>query len=364
MPLPTTSDAALRGTGMWIWQLGRSSGGSASAIVARAKTYGVTTVIVKSSDGRSWWPQFSPGLIATLKNAGIHVCAWQYVYGVAPAREAQLGIRAAQLGADCLVIDAEAEYEGRYSQADTYIRTLRAGVGQSYPVALAGFPYVDYHPAFPYSVFLGPGGAQFNVPQMYWKDIGTSVERVYSHTMAWNLPYARPVYPLGQLWQNPSPAQLNRFRQLAVAYGSTGVSWWDWQEASGRGWRAIGAPIASSATARTPAYPLLRRRSRGDLVVLAQERLRAAGYAAPTNGVFNAATVRATRAFQQANGIPVTGVFDSATWRAISYYPVARVAWVKKGGVSAAAAGARNGPASAWLRDVRVEIPRKSHAAP
>ena len=351
------------GTGMWIWELNRSSGGSASAIAARASAHGVSTVFVKSSDGRSWWPQFSPGLVQALKAAGLHVCAWQYVYGFAPAAEARLGVRAAQLGADCLVIDAESEYEGRYAQADTYVRTLRAAVGPSYPVGLAGFPYVDDHPAFPYSVFLGPDGAQFNVPQMYWRAIGTTVDRVYAHTMAWNEAYGKPVFPLGQLWENPSPREVTRFRQLAAAYGAGGLSWWDWQETSGRGWRAIGNPIASVATAGSPSYPRLRRGAHGDLVLLAQEKLRGAGIAAPLSGNLGAATVRALRAFQAQNGVPVTGSLDGATWQALSYYPTVRVRWGGHGhAVQAAAAGARNGPASAWAPAVRDELPRKSHS--
>jgi len=350
------------GTGMWIWELDRSSGGSASAIAARATAHGVTTVFIKSSDGRSWWPQFSLGLVQALKAAGLHVCAWQYVYGFAAAAEARLGVRAAQLGADCLVIDAEREYEGRYSQADTYVRTLRAGVGSSYPVGLAGFPYVDYHPAFPYSVFLGPNGAQFNVPQMYWRAIGTTVDRVYAHTMAWNLAYGKPIFPLGQLWENPSPREVTRFRQLAAAYGADGLSWWDWQETSGRGWRAIGNPIATVATAGSPTYPRLRRGARGDLVLLAQEKLRGAGMSAPLSGTLGAATVRALRAFQAQNGVPVTGSLDGATWRALSYYPTVLVRWGSHGhAVQAASAGARNGPASAWAPAVRDELPRKPH---
>ena len=44
----------------------------------------------------------------------------------------------------------------------SYIDKLRGRIGRSFPTALASFPYVDYHPAFPYSVFLGPGGARFN----------------------------------------------------------------------------------------------------------------------------------------------------------------------------------------------------------
>ena len=34
----------------------------------------------------------------------------------------------------------------------TYIRRLRDLIGPRFPVALAGFPYVDFHPSFPYSV--------------------------------------------------------------------------------------------------------------------------------------------------------------------------------------------------------------------
>ena len=81
-------------------------------------------------------------------------------------------------------------------------------------MALAGFPYVDYHPGFPYSVFLGPGGAQYNSPQMYWVDIGTSVNTVYAHTYAYNTVYEREIDPLGQVYQNPPLGQIIRFRQL------------------------------------------------------------------------------------------------------------------------------------------------------
>ena len=70
---------------------------------------------------------------------------------------------------------------------------LRSRIGQDYPVALASFPYVDYHPALPFSVFLGPGGAQYNVPQLYWKDIGTTVDNGFIHTWVWNRIYQRPI---------------------------------------------------------------------------------------------------------------------------------------------------------------------------
>src|SRR5207245_9019790 len=110
------------------------------------------------------------------------VGAWQVGSGNCPPAEAALGVRAAQTGADCLVIDAESQYEGKYGQAQTYVNGLRAAIGADYPLALAGFPYVDYHPAFPYSVFLGPNGAQYSLPQIYWKAIGTTVDQAFRQT--------------------------------------------------------------------------------------------------------------------------------------------------------------------------------------
>src|SRR5207244_10304168 len=132
---PTGGEAARGGTafdgqGMWIWYLSRSDGGSVASIAARAHQAGITTVYVKSSDGSTnYWSQFSPQLVAEMHANGLKVCAWQYVYGSDPAGEASLGARAVAAGADCLVIDAEAEYEGRYSSAQSYISALRAAIG-------------------------------------------------------------------------------------------------------------------------------------------------------------------------------------------------------------------------------------------
>ena len=131
-------------------------------------------------------------------------------------------------------------------------------------MALAGFPYIDYHPGFPYSVFLGPGGAQYNTPQMYWVDIGTTVNAVYAHTYAYNRVYERAIDPLGQVYENPPMGQIIRFRQLSRTYGAAGVSWWDWQQASTAGWQAlsIGAGNLTGVTP-TPGTPILGLHSLG-----------------------------------------------------------------------------------------------------
>jgi hypothetical protein len=356
-PLDTSGAEPFLGSGMWIWYVSRSSGGDPAAIAARARLHGVRTVFVKSSDGTTWWPQFSSTLVSALEAQGVQVCAWQFVYWTRPAGEAALGARAATTGAACLVIDAESAYEGRYAQAETYIKSLRAEVGPTYPLGLAGFPYVDYHRGFPYSVFLGPGGAQANVPQIYWKAIGTSVDDAVAHTYAWNQVYQRPIFPLGQLYGDPPPSEVQRFRQLTAARGAAGVSWWSWQSASARGWKAIGSPFEPLAGPPAPPdYPTLQRGSRGDVVVWAQEHLIGGGQHLHVDGVYSTVTEQAVRNFQTAQGLLATGRIDPTTWTALLRYPPVPPTWAKAARASSAGPGRPNGPPSARIRARRDEL--------
>ncbi|MBV9358889.1 MAG: peptidoglycan-binding protein [Chloroflexi bacterium] len=314
------------------------------------------------------WSQFNPSLVSTLHADGLRVCAWQYVYGNHPLLEAQADAQAAHDGADCLVIDAESEYEGKYVAAQSYITQLRKLIGASYPVALAGFPYIDYHPGFPYSVFLGPGGAQYNSPQMYWMDIGTSVNTVYAHTYAYNRVYEREIDPLGQVYENPPMGQIIRFRQLSRTYGAPGVSWWDWQQASTTGWREIAIGAGNLTAAATTSTPLLKLQSAGDLVVWAQEHLAGAGYATAVDGSYGPSTQSAIESFQTAQGLTADGIVGPSTWAALLRYTPAAVSWTRSGATVASAAsvrGVRSGrtlvlavPKSARLRAMRDEIAR------
>jgi peptidoglycan hydrolase-like protein with peptidoglycan-binding domain len=337
-PTTTTASAAtgtaLAGQGMWIWYVNQSNGGSVSSILAQAKAANLTTLFIKSSDGSSnYWSQFSTQLIAELHAGGMKVCAWQYVYGTNPVGEAELGARAVAAGADCLVIDAEAEYEGKYGAAQTYIQTLRSKIGESYPVALASFPYVDYHESFPYSVFLGPGGAQFNAPQMYWKDIGTSVENVFVHTYEENLIYGRTIEPLGQTYAHPSASEIVAFRSLAGAYGAAGLSFWDWQETPSSGWKALVEPLNTSLTVPQPELtsPLLKQGAKGDQVLWLQEHLASAISTQQTTGTFDSTTKTDLEQFQSAHGIAPSGETDPTTWAALLALPPVAVDWTGGG---------------------------------
>jgi Putative peptidoglycan binding domain len=330
---PPPSTSAFEGQGMWIWYVSDSEGGNLASIVAQAHAADVSTLFVKSSDGSTnYWSQFSPELVAELHANGLKVCAWQYVYGTNPAGEAELGARAVADGADCLVIDAEAQYEGRYAAAQTYITDLRAKIGPSYPLGLASFPYVWDHSTFPYSVFLGPNGAQFNTPQMYWKDIGDSIDTVYANTYIANRVYGRPIMPLGQTFEGPSSSELVRFREEAADYGSTGLSWWDWQETKASGWTSLAAALSPlTSVTPNPGYTELSQGDKGDPVLWMQEHLASAVPSQPTTGVFEGTTATNLEQFQAAHGIAASGVTEAATWQALLALAPVAVDWTGGG---------------------------------
>jgi hypothetical protein len=350
---------------MWIWELGSSNNGSLSSIIAQAKHYGVSTLMIKSGDGTGAWSQFSSSLVSTLHASGLRVCAWQFVYGDHPVTEAYVGARAVRSGADCLLIDAENQYEGKYVSAQTYIRRLRKLIGSRFPVALAGFPYVDFHPGFPYSVFLGPGGAQYNAPQMYWKDIGVSVDTVYAHTFAYNRLYRRAIFPLGQVYNNPPASDIRRFRSLSYSYRASGVSWWDWQEAPTAAWKAISQRVGpTKGFIPYGNYATLGQGATGDVVVWAQEHLVRAGQRIAVDGAFGPLTRAAVIAFQGLHHLSATGFVDQPTWQALLRYAPARITWVIRNHrqMAVSAAMARQGilpvPRSASERARAYEIPR------
>lgn len=355
-----------RGQGMWIWYVSKSSGGKLSRITKRAKRHGIRTLYIKSSDGSNAWDQFTHPLVRYFHRHGLRVCAWQYVYGSHPAAEAKRGAEAVNKGADCLVIDAEAEYEGRYAAADRYVDELRHKVGRRFPTALAGFPYVDYHPSFPYSVFLGPGGARFNIPQVYWHAIGVSVGEADRHTIRYNRVYKRPIYPLGQTYRDaggrPTRKQIRKFRRLAISFDFHGISWWDWQETTRKQWRALGQEVDKGVPGvRRGAsnYPDLSIGSKGDLVVWAQEHLRGAGAQLRVTGLFGRKTYRAVKGFQRKNGLRVDGVIGAPTWRKLMRVDPDMVNWSRRrsGPGKRSPANGPAAPRSASLPAVRYEIP-------
>jgi len=226
------------------------------------------------------------------------------------------------------VIDAESEYEGNYSGADRYIRKLRGAVGKRFPVALSTFPYGHYHPAFPYSVFLGPGAASANLPQIWRKAIGDTVREAVGITWLDNDLYERGIYPVGQTYQNPRAKELTAFRRLAENYG-TAPSWWSWQETNKREWNTLGRsmPGPYKRYKRVREKPTMKSGSRGDMVVWLQQHLNGAGIKVPVTGIYDRKTIRGVKTFQGRRGLEADGVSGTRTWNRLLKVRPVRVRW-------------------------------------
>jgi hypothetical protein len=311
---------------MWIWQLPRTEGGSVDRIIARARANRIGAVYIKSADAGNRWSQFSAAAVSQLKAAGLRVCGWQFVYGNRPLSEAAAGAAAKAAGAECLIIDAESAYKGKYKAATSYMKELRRRVGSSYPLGFTSFPYVSFHTTVPYSVFLGARGAQVNMPQVYWRDIGTSVSTAMTRTWRENRIYGRPIVPIGQTYQKAPISDIARFRAYARAWDAPGYSWWEWSTTSSRQWAALAKRKVSRINPGDPGWPVLGRGAKGDPVRQGQRLLIAAGYGAvKANGIFGDATAGAVRSLQESRSLPVTGTLDAATWPALIRVAAARI---------------------------------------
>ena len=313
--LPASSPFA--GTALWIAQVAQVPGQtSPQQLAVQSSTAGIHTLYVKGADGSTPDPQFTPALVGALRMGGISVCAWTFAYGLDPVGEAAAAVTAVRSGAQCLVVDAEGQYDGRYGAAQTFVRSLRSQLGSKFPIGLAGQAEVLEHPTFPYSVFLGPGGFNFDLPQMYWLDLRLSVTAVYATTIGSNSIYGRQVLPVGQLYGAPMAAEVARFRSLAGAYGLFGTSFFDLESAQ-PGQIATFALAPPRLSRRRAAPPVLRAGADGDEIVWAQELLNGANAHLPVGGFFGAQTSRALAHFQSRHHLPANGVLGAATWKAL-----------------------------------------------
>ena len=110
----------------------------------------------------------------------------------------------------------------------------------------------------------------------------------------------------------------------------------------------------------SPVLPLLRKGSRGDLVVWAQEHLIAAGQTGlPVTGIFGSRTQAAVAAFQAQKGLLADAAIGTDTWRALLQYTPVTVPWGTSRSSSRAAGAVprgRDAPLSASLPPRGEEI--------
>jgi peptidoglycan hydrolase-like protein with peptidoglycan-binding domain len=158
------------------------------------------------------------------------------------------------------------------------------------------------------------------------------VDTTYANTYISNRIYGRAVVPLGQTYEAPSSTDLLRFREEAVLYGASGISFWDYQETSTGGWEALAEPLAPLASVTpNPSWSELSQGSKGDPVLWMQEHLASAIPTQATTGIFDAITEANLVQFQATHGIVASGHTEAATWQALLALPPVAVDWTGKG---------------------------------
>lgn len=325
--------AAFTGAGLWIWRLNEADGGAAATIVSRARSARINTIILKSADGvDSEGSQFSAALVNALHAADLRVCAWQFIYGGAPAAEAAKALESVTAGADCLVLNAEKQYNGRYAQAQQYMSALRAGAGADFPIGFSSYARPTAYPNLPFSVFLGPGGAQVNLTQVYWQEGGRPVAKESADAAAGNRIYGRPLAPIGQSTGAVTFDDLQSFRSIWQAYGATGVSWFRWDSALTPAdvWNALALPTPTLDPPVEPGWQAFAKGSSGDGVRWAQQHLAAFDPSIDPDGTFGDATEAVLRRFQLSRGLPSTGGTGPRTWAELLKLTPVAIDWSKR----------------------------------
>lgn len=232
----------ITGKGFFIWKIQDCENGNPQAITQAAQQAGLTHVLIKIADGaypyninRNTNVDLAAPVVQALKNAGIQVWGWHYVYGEYPIQEADIAIqRLLDLDIEGYVIDAEHEYKqpGKDNAADQYMRRLRSRL-PNHKFALSSYRFPSYHPQLPWKTFLER--ADYNMPQVYWEQSHNpqvNLERSVREFQSIS-PY-RPVIPTGPTYRAgpwvPTNADLNEFMSAAKNLNLPAVNFFSWDE--------------------------------------------------------------------------------------------------------------------------------------
>jgi hypothetical protein len=240
----------LSGKGWFIWQISRCEQGNPSAIADKALDAGATHVLVKVAE-RSHAFGFSrdgqdmvPALRQALRERGIGMWGWHYVYGDSPVDEARIAVRrSVQLQLDGYVIDAEAEYRqpGKAAAARSFMSELRDGLPSNIAVALSSFRYPSLHRQLPWQAFLE--ACDLVMPQVYWEKAHNSAAQLERSVNEFGntelVGYVRPVVPTGAAygtggWRS-APADITHFLDKARTLGLSGANLYSWDYATSPG---------------------------------------------------------------------------------------------------------------------------------
>lgn len=246
----------LQGKGMYLWRIMNAEGGDPAAIAETAVQAGLTHVLVKIADGRGTYNTYKvaqgrkifnspdgvdqvPAVVAALRNRGIRVWGWQYIYGHYPLVEARMAIqRIRQFNLEGFVVNAEIEFEqrGMEGPARTYMQELRSALPDT-ALGFSSFRYPLMHRALPWETFLNY--CDINMPQVYWvggNNPGAQLERSLREFQSMGI--TKPFFPTGAAYGEhgwrATPAQVTAFLQAVKNMGLAGCNFWEWSFARQR----------------------------------------------------------------------------------------------------------------------------------
>jgi hypothetical protein len=245
---------SLQGKGYFIWKLPNCESANATTIAKLARSANLTHVLIKIADGiykynvdKSTLYDYAQPVVSELKNHGIQVWGWHYVYGMDPQSEARIAAqRVKDLDLDGYVVDAEVEYKtaGRAAAATTFMNKIRSEL-PNIPIALSSYRYPTYHPQFPWKEFLNK--CDINMPQVYWEKAhnpGAQLARCVKEFQALT-PY-RPVYPTGAAYGasawHPTAADIVEFLNKVQELEIPAANFYSWDESRNRFpelWKAV-----------------------------------------------------------------------------------------------------------------------------
>jgi hypothetical protein len=234
---------ALEGKGFFTWKIPKCEHGDARQIVIHAKAAELTHLILKVADGTmvyngTWGDptDYTTPVVNALREAGIKVWGWHYIYGDYPNGEANVAIaRIRQYALDGYVIDVEKEYKesGKKAAAKKFMAQLRAAC-PDLTIALSSYRYPSLHPQVPWVEFLEQ--CDLNMPQVYWMKAhnpGDQLERCVSEFQKKNP--SLPIVPTGAAYREfgwkPTDAEVLEFCNKAKELNLSAVNFWEWSDA-------------------------------------------------------------------------------------------------------------------------------------
>ena len=278
--LDNNVDPSNLGQGDWIWKVPscETALGVATpqAVIDYEAAKGMQWVTVKAADGVNEWSQWNSAIINEAHQKGLKIFAWVYVAGNDPgysggatteAQELAVAKWALSVGGDGLIIDAESEYEGQAGAAAAYA----SGIKAAYPtrfLAYAPFPYISFHPTYPYVQF--GTNCDAVMPQDYWADLGITVDEMVGDMdgewVAWESRLSgpdtnaiKPIIPIGQGWNSTGYAEpasdITNFVYLlendpfcASISGYHGVSYWECSQHPAAVWTGMATSLVLAGT--------------------------------------------------------------------------------------------------------------------